>query len=52
MAPAKRPAIPVTKMARPSRAAPATPMTRLRFDTSPSLAPMTAARSALPPVER
>src|SRR5829696_6748893 len=48
-APATSPARPVNRIVRPGTAAPATPMTRLKFDTSPSLAPSTAARSALPP---
>ena len=49
-APATRPARPVNRIVFPGTAAPATPMTRLRLETSPSLAPSTAARSALPPV--
>jgi hypothetical protein len=36
----------------PDNSAPATPMTRLKFETSPSFAPSTAARKALPPTER
>ena len=49
-APATSPASPVSRIVRPDTSAPATPITRLRFETSPSLAPSTAARSALPPV--
>src|ERR1700712_3972512 len=47
-APATSPARPVSIMVRSAAAAPATPITRLRLETSPSLAPSTAARSALP----
>jgi hypothetical protein len=43
------PARPTVRMVMPELMAPAVPMTRLRFETSPSLAPSTAARSALPP---
>ena len=48
-APASRPAMPVRTMKRPSGLAPATPMTRLRFESRPSLMPKMAARS-VPPV--
>jgi hypothetical protein len=48
-APATSPANPVNRIWRPGTAAPATPITRLRLETRPSLAPSTAARSALPP---
>src|SRR2546421_148914 len=51
-APARSPARPVTRMPWLSIDAPATPMTRLRFEQSPSFAPRTAARSALPPTDR
>ena len=51
-APANRPARPVTRIACGARFAPATPMTRLRLEHNPSLAPSTAARSALPPRAR
>src|SRR5260221_5357137 len=50
--PAARPARPASRIVWPSAAAPATPMTRLRFETRPSLAPRTAARRALPPPPR
>ena len=49
-APATSPASPVSRIVPPGTAAPATPITRLRLETSPSLAPSTAARSALPPL--
>ena len=47
-APASSPARPVTRTVSAETCAPATPITRLKFDSSPSLAPSTAARSALP----
>src|SRR6266568_2152159 len=46
---ASSPASPVISTVCCENSAPATPMTRLRFDTRPSFAPSTAARSALPP---
>ena len=48
-APARSPAKPATRTAAPPPEAPATPIERLRLETSPSLAPRTAARRALPP---
>ena len=51
-APASRPAMPPIRMVWLSTEAPATPMTRLRFEQRPSLAPSTAARRALPPMLR
>ena len=48
IAPATSPAKPVSRMVCAASPAPATPITRHRFDTSPSLAPSTAARSSLP----
>ena len=41
--------MPVTRIVALDSAAPATPITRLRLETRPSLAPSTAARRALPP---
>ena len=43
-APASSPAMPVSRMSRPFVEAPATPMTRARFDTRPSLTPKMTAR--------
>ncbi len=40
------------RMVRAASEAPATPATRLRFETRPSLAPSTAARTVLPAIER
>ena len=51
-APAARPASPVNRIVFSAAFAPATPITRLRFETSPSFAPSTAARSAFPPSAR
>ena len=47
-APDTSPAIPVRTMDECAMLAPATPITRHRFDTRPSLAPSTAARSLVP----
>ncbi len=47
-APASRPATPVIRTPWLDISAPATPITRLKFESRPSLAPSTAARSAFP----
>ena len=52
LAPASNPANPVIRIKCESIAAPATPMTRLRIETRPSLAPNTPARRAFPPIDR
>ena len=51
-APASRPERPASSTNFASALAPAKPMTRLRFDTRPSLTPKTAARRVPPPPER
>src|SRR3981189_2288780 len=48
LAPAIRPASPVSRTRRGSTPAPATPMIRQKFDTRPSFAPSTAARNSFP----
>ena len=50
--PAASPANPVMRMVCAASDAPATPATRLRFETSPSFAPSTAARIVLPEIDR
>jgi hypothetical protein len=50
--PAARPARPVMRMVCAASDAPATPATRLRLDTSPSLAPSTWTRIVLPETDR
>ena len=40
------------RIVRAASEAPATPATRLRFETRPSFAPSTAARTVLPAIER
>ncbi len=49
-APANTPARPAIRISGLEFVAPATPIVRLRMDTSPSFAPSTAARRALPPL--
>ena len=51
-APANKPATPASNTPLPPVVAPAIPITKLKFDTKPSLPPNTAALNALPPTER